>query len=109
MGYSGSVQSASAMLNKVAHSTPPTPIGDTKVRNNVTNLEDIASSLHEAISRLEDRVDVVLTPVPPEVAGTSPAGARTPSSHFNNRLDDLRLTLENALYRVNAVTARVEL
>lgn len=93
----------------------PSGISNTaKQSSPVTNLtaqcNENLKRLHETISQLEDRINAICTPQPPNTAAGQKDSAPTPlmSSHVMF-LGQTAMGLEDATIRLNRLMSRVEL
>lgn len=77
------------------------------IRNAVCNIEDTVEVLSQSISVLEKRLDTVLTPPSPAVAG-SPAPPSNVSSDVHQRLSNVLSRLQSLNRWVNVLNDRVE-
>jgi hypothetical protein len=80
-----------------------------RIRDGISMAEQLLSDLHDAISQLDKRLDVVLTPVPPQPtggAGVAPKAANT--SHVHGRLQILNEGHAAAVSRLRDLAQRIE-
>ena len=106
-GYAGSSYPTGQALSGPS---PQTDESASRIRDGITRAEELLSQVHEAILLLEKRLDTVLSPVPPSVAGNSAAKAQTgaPISHLLGRITILNEGFDHAAQRVRDLTRRVE-
>jgi hypothetical protein len=92
----------------MAYDNPPIETG-TIVRNGLSANEETLSEVHEAINRLESRLETALTPMPPQPAGTSTAAPTgPPCSQVAYRLAQLNDGYRHAANRLRELLQRVE-
>lgn len=87
-----------------AATTPET----SPIRDGVTNAEQNLTSLHEAISRLERRLDTVLRPLPPSTTSAGKDSLHPACSHVMGRLHILNEGLNGAIARLSELEGRIE-
>lgn len=99
-------QNRTSLAGNVPMDTAPI---STPIRDGVTNAEQGLSALHEAISRLEKRLETVLRPLPP-ATNSANAGAPTgpPCSHVMGRLHILNDAMNGAVARIAELEGRIE-
>lgn len=92
------------------HKTAMEPTeSDGKIRNAISQAEQILSEIHNAINDLESRLDTVLTPSSPSNAGTGAAGAQAICSHVKGRMDIVNEGSIYAIHRLRTLMGRVEI
>lgn len=79
-----------------------------KIRDAVGSFEQLAGDLHKVLSRLESRLDTVLTPVPPPGQTATPESLTPIASSLLARLYGANDTLSVAIQRVADLQQRVE-
>lgn len=88
---------------------PPPVESPSRVRDEIGNAEQLLSSIHEAISSLDRRLDTVLKPEPPTAQGNSnPVQASPVCSHVTGRLNILNEGLVGAIGRLQGLAQRIE-
>lgn len=88
---------------------PPTP-DNSKIRDEITQGEQILSELHATIEQLERRLDTALTPVPPQPAGLDARNVQSSvKSHLLGRVQMLNEGFAHAITRLNDIRTRIEL
>ena|ERR1019366_557673 len=94
--------------NTMAISAPTTV--SSPVRDAISGNESWLSDLHNAVDRLEQRLDTILTPVPPQTAnGVNPATQGPPVSHVQGRLRILNEGYNGLMERLSRLHDRIEL
>lgn len=80
------------------------------IRDGIGLAEQSLSAIHEAISFLENRLDTVLSPVPPSPANVAAVGKLPPpvTSHVHGRLVILNDGFAEAVRRVHGLMGRIE-
>ncbi len=112
MDYQGNLNST---LNQAQHGsyavTAPAVESSSRIRDGVAHSEQMLSSVHEAISNLEKRLDTVLTPIPPSPVNTASTGKglSQSGSHLHGRVQILNEGYEDALRRIQALIGRIEI
>lgn len=103
MNYNPNPMTTSAIGTAVDVSSSP-------VRDRISQAEQIMSESHAALDALEQRLDTILTPVPPSPANAASAQpASQPKSHVAGRLELLNEGYSHLIYRLNALRGRIEL
>lgn len=97
--------------NAVTAAVRDEPIQSSPARDQICASENWLSDMHSALDWLEQRLDTILTPVPPDVnkqncATSTPSG---PKSHVVARLDLLNEGYGHLVNRIERLTRRVEL
>lgn len=78
------------------------------IRDGLCYTEQILSDVHAAIARLEQRLDTVLTPLPPATDSTQGLSAGPPASHLAGRVSLLNRGFQDAVSRLLELAQRVE-
>lgn len=84
----------------------------TPARNQISGAEQWLSDLYTAVDRLEQRLDTILTPAPPQIDRASAATGSVPTplkSHVVGRLEQLNVGCGLIAERLHQLTTRVEL
>lgn len=105
--YNGAAMAASGAWN--AGSPTCDPIETSPARNQISGAETWLSDLHAAIDRLEQRLDTILTPVPPDVNKVNASTPTSPKSHVVGRLELLNEGFAHLSGRIERLKGRVEL
>lgn len=103
LGGAGSVSSMA-----YNQSNPQPPESPSLIRDVLSEIEHQANALHESISALESRLDVVLGPVPPSPALPS-KGDAIAGAHLLGRLRVQVNVMSEALNRLTALRQRIEI
>jgi hypothetical protein len=88
--------------------TPPPVESPSRLRDLVSNTEQLLSGIHETLVMLEKRLDTVLSPASPVGSGGGTAVNKALSSHLVGRIDILNDGLTDAIHRIQDITQRVE-
>lgn len=96
-----------ATSNAVTPSVPTQP-ESSLVRDGLTRAEQLCSELHEELNRLEQRLDTVLRPLPPQGQAAGKQELPGPVSHVVGRLHILIDGHNGAIARLRDLTARIE-
>lgn len=99
-----------------AGQAPAVPIGHdvesaSRIRDGITQAEQVLSNVHEAISAMEKRLDTVLTPAPPQLtanAATTAGRAGPVLSHLGGRVSILNEGFDHAVARLRDLTRRLD-
>lgn len=108
-GYSNSL--AQSAVGYSPQAPPATEAESTsRIRDGVSQSEQLLTAVHEIISMLEKRLDTVLQPVPPQPASNAGQAARTGpvASHLYGRLVILNEGYEHAVARLRDLIRRVD-
>lgn len=102
-------QNAQAIPRDVPGYPPPGPT-NSKVRDQISALEEYSVALHAVIDALIERFNTVLTPVPPIAVSTqSPVpGPQPPCADVTGRLTALAENIQVANERINVIIGRAE-
>lgn len=80
------------------------------IRDHISRSEDIIEQIFSGLDTLEKRLDVALTPVPPQPSTASLVPAPTrPVSHLNDRLASYTPRLLAIVTRLAEITRRIEI
>lgn len=86
------------------------PVESSPARNQISQAEQLLSDLHNAIDRLEQRLDTILTPIPPDVNKNGPSPTPTmPKSHVVGRLELLNEGFMHVGSRIERLKTWIEL
>lgn len=109
-GGTNSIQIGMGSYPLQAAVSPNPPESASQIRDGLTQTEQIATTLHECINRLESRLETVLTPIPPSNQAGVAAGA-TPGyvgSHVFGRISQVNDTISAACKRLAELAQRIE-
>lgn len=95
------------------YNPPATPVEPTnsRIRDGISQTEQLVSELHASIASLESRLDTVLTPAPPTTPAPNAAQngkMASGSSHVDGRLEILNEAMMQAISRLTILRQRVE-
>ena len=109
MDYGKSVGTSNYIASTRIADAAGTPV-NSAIRDGISNAEQALSNIHEAIARLENRLETALRPVPPSTAPTGNVGVPTShGSHITGRLNILNDGLIGASQRLADLESRIEI
>lgn len=109
MDYGKNALNANYIGSTRISDAPLAPPVNSAIRDGISNAEQALSNIHEAIARLENRLETALRPLPPSTAPAGNVGVPVShGSHITGRLNILNEGLINAAQRLADLESRIE-